>query len=64
MFGDSEYITELAEFLLEVYSLEDLLDLNDMTEIELVTHLLEAGLFGEPASIIQEYEENPNPEED
>lgn len=64
MFGDNENTRNLAEFLLEVYSLEELLDLNDMTETELVTHLLEAGLLGEPAAIIEEYEENLNSGED
>jgi hypothetical protein len=56
MFGDNDNTHELADLLLDLYSLEELLELNDMTEIELVAHLLEAGLLGEPSSIIETYE--------
>ncbi len=64
MFGDNENTRNLAEAILDVYTIEELLELNDLTEIELVTHLLEAGLLGEPATIIEAYEENSNEEED
>lgn len=64
MFGDNENTHNLAEFLLDMYDLEDLLELNDLTEIEVVSYLLEAGLLGEPASVIQEYEDAETEEEE
>lgn len=64
MFGDNENTHNLAEFLLDMYDLEDLLELNDLTEIEVVSYLLEVGLLGEPASVIQEYEDAETEEEE
>lgn len=64
LFGDNENTHNLAEFLLDMYDLEDLLELNDLTEIEVVSYLLEAGLLGEPASVIQEYEDAETEEEE
>ena len=56
MFGDNEHTRNLAEEILEFLALEDLLELNDLTEIEVVAYLLEAGLLGEPSTLIQKYE--------
>lgn len=56
MFGDNDTTRELAEFLLGLYTLEELLELNDLTEVEVLIRLLEDGFIAEPASIVQAYE--------
>lgn len=58
LFGDNEKTWELARWLLEMFSLSDLLDMNDVTEEELVVKLLEDGIIAEPRSVIESYEED------
>jgi hypothetical protein len=58
MFGDNERTHELVEFLLELYSLEELLEMNDLSPEEVLAHLLEAGLLIEPRSVVEAYEED------
>lgn len=58
MFGDNDNTWGLAGLLLEWYTLEELLELNDLTEEELVVHLLETGIIVEPRSVIEGYEED------
>jgi len=48
MFGDTERYRRIAEELLEDYSLEDILELNDLSEVEVLEYLIGAGLIYEP----------------
>lgn len=45
MFGDSEALLELAERMLEVFDLDELFDDNDLTEAEVLSALIRAGLI-------------------
>ena len=43
--AQDDYLYHLAVRMLETYSLEELLEINDLQEAELVALLLEEGLF-------------------
>lgn len=58
MFGDNDNTRSLVDFLLEMYDFDELLELNDLTEEEVLAYLLEAGLVAQPRSVIESYEEN------
>lgn len=45
---DEEWFLEVAERLLEIHSLEELFDMNDVTSIAVLAHLLEAGVLEIP----------------
>lgn len=45
---DEEWFLEVAERLLEIHSLEELFDMNDVTDIAVLAHLLEAGVLEIP----------------
>ena len=47
---DSEY-TELAEKLLETYTLRQLLHDNDLTALDVLAHLIECGLIEIPEAV-------------
>lgn len=56
MFGDNDKTRKLAEFLLEMFSIEDILEMNEMTTEDVLVFLLEHGMFSEPSGVIEEYE--------
>lgn len=56
MFGDNPRTRELAEFLLEIYTLPQILEMNELTEEDALSLLLEHGYLSEPQTVIQEYE--------
>lgn len=58
MFGDDDVPRGLAEILLEDFSLEELLEMNNLTHEELIAHLLETGFLSEPHGYIEDYETN------
>ena len=58
MFGDNDNTWGLASLLLEMFTLEELLERNDLSEEELLVHLLETGFIVEPRSIIEGYEDD------
>lgn len=45
MFGDSHISEDLAEELLERISFEQLLEINDLTEVDVIARLIELGLI-------------------
>lgn len=57
MFGDTEVFTEIAERLLEMYDLEDILEMNNLTSEDALAILIEGGFIGHPESIIRELEQ-------
>lgn len=48
MFGDSPTLGLRAEELLKDFTLEELLEMNNLTEQEVIELLLEAGLINDP----------------
>lgn len=46
----------LEEVLLANFTLEEILELNDITEEDVITMLFNAGLISEPESLIREFE--------
>lgn len=46
----------LEEILLANFTLEELLELNDISEEEVIEMLFDAGLISEPESLIREFE--------
>lgn len=46
----------LAETLLEDFSLVELLEMNDLTEEEVLELLIEGGLIGQPERIVEQFE--------
>lgn len=56
MFGEDEYTTKLTEELLETFTLEEILELNDLTEHEVVAILIRGGHIGAPEHLIELFE--------
>ncbi len=56
MFGENSQTKELAEELLDSFNLDELLEMNDLSEVEVICLLLEWGYLGEPQRLIQLYE--------
>ena len=48
MFNEDRVIEEIAERLLADFTLEEILEFNDLTELELMTRLISIGLINEP----------------
>lgn len=48
MFGDFSVYEEIAEALLSDFTLEELLELNNLTELEVLSILVEGGHVGQP----------------
>lgn len=53
MFGDDTWAEELAEEILLSFPLDEVLEMNDLTELETLVHLIEAGLISEPERIVR-----------
>lgn len=51
-FGHENTLEDLLEFLLEQFTFEELLEMNDLTETEVLLTLYEGGLLGQPATIL------------
>lgn len=49
-------IKEIAEVLLDMFELEEILEMNDLTPHEVLERLIEGGLIGEPSRILEELE--------
>lgn len=56
MFGENTNTYDLIEELLELFSLEEIFDINDLTSEDVLRILLEGGHLGEPSFILQKYE--------
>jgi len=56
MFGDDKWAASVAEDLLSSFELDELLELNDLTEHEALSILIEAGFIVQPERYFQ-YEE-------
>jgi len=48
VFGDFSVYEEIAEALLSDFTLEELLELNNLTELEVLSILIEGGHVGQP----------------
>lgn len=48
---------KLAEELLSLFELEDILEMNDLEEVEVLSILISSGLIGQPEHIIEQFEE-------
>ena len=57
MFGDNRRTYELIEELLDLFSLEEIFDINDLTTEEVLRILLEGGHLGEPSYVLTKYED-------
>lgn len=57
MFGQSEDLADLADFLLSQFTLDELLEMNDLTELEVLQRLIEDGMIGEPEHVIEEFQD-------
>lgn len=64
MFGDTEIYDQIAERLLETYTLEEMLEMNDLTPEDVLSILIERGYIGEPSRDIAELEGENTGEED
>lgn len=64
MFGDNSLTSDLIEELLGLFTFEDLLELNDLSEEDVLRVLLEGGYIGEPERILQAYEDYETASED
>lgn len=49
-------IKEIAEVLLDMFELEEILEMNDLTPHEVLERLIESGLVSQPERIIEELE--------
>jgi hypothetical protein len=47
----------LAEVLLQSFDLSEILEMNDLTEEEVLSLLIDNGLISEPSRIVDDYEE-------
>lgn len=56
MFGENHVIANLAEELLRSFTLEELLEMNDLTEEFVVEYLIAGGQIAEPERIIARFE--------
>src|SRR5690606_2931186 len=56
VFGDNRRTYELIEELLDLFSLEEIFDINDLTTEEVLRILLEGGHLGEPSYVLTKYE--------
>lgn len=56
MFGDDNYLSDIAEALLKEYSIEELLELNNLTEEEVLEILIEGGHIGYPRTFFERLE--------
>lgn len=56
MFGDNRLTKELISELLSEFSLEEIFEMNDITEDEVLLILLQGGHLGEPQFLIEKYE--------
>lgn len=52
MFGHENTLEDLLEFLLEQFTFEELLEMNDLSETDVLLALFEGGLLGQPARIL------------
>lgn len=64
MFGDDRYFNDMAELLLTLMSFEELLEMNNLTEDEVLTILLEGGYIGEPSRVLDGQEGEGTDEEE
>lgn len=58
MFGEDQVFADIAEELLELYDLEEILELNDVTHEELIETLLRLGRISYPETVVQRMEES------
>lgn len=56
MFGENPVIANLAEELLRGFTLEELLEMNDLTEEFVLEYLIVGGHIAEPERIIARFE--------
>ena len=54
MFGDSEYELDVARSVLELFSLSEILELNDITEEEVLALLIGRGHVTQPEGLLYE----------
>lgn len=52
MFGDTDIYEDIAEFLLEMYDLEDILEMNNLTDVDALALLIEGGSIGHPRAVL------------
>lgn len=66
MFGDDETIIAIAEEMLSDIELADILEMNDLTDLEVLTILISGGYIGQPERYllgVSDDEEQGSPEE-
>ncbi len=56
MFGHENTAEDLIDFLLSQFDLSDLLEMNDLSEYDVLLLLFEGGLIAEPEHIIERFE--------
>lgn len=58
MYGKENTLDDIFEFLLEQFTLEEILELNDITEAEVLEMLFEKGLLTEPERVFDDSSTN------
>jgi hypothetical protein len=53
MYGKDNSIEDIFEFLLEQFSLEEILEMNNLSTTEVLTILFEEGLLSEPERVFE-----------
>ncbi len=56
--GAEMYGENLIDVLLSQFSFSELLELNDLTEEEVLRYLIDGGMIGEPQRLISEFEDS------
>lgn len=64
MFGDNRGTYDLIEELLSLHTLEELFEMNDISEEDVLRILLEGGHIGEPERVLQAFEIEQTTSED
>ena len=54
MYGKDNSLEDILEFLLEQFTLEELLEMNDITELEVLEILYHEGFLTEPERVFPE----------
>lgn len=57
MFGDSEFEERLAEALLSDFEFSDILELNDLSDQEVLEILIRGGYISQPETYINQFED-------
>ena len=57
MYGKDNSLNDVLEFLLEQFTLEEILEMNDLTQIEILNILFDEGLLFQPERVFERLED-------